>query len=329
MTEDLFFMVVEDEDAARDEVLDRLADHGFRRDNLLATPASYDDAQAAIAHDAHRLDVVFLDLNIPRNCTDAKPERGHGRGILEYIHRDLNTRPGVDIKVIVVSNEDLLDGFSDKNLEDAFRDTLVGICPKIALATMLPSRLKRLRRDPLLARIRRAQLSIVDEYLTLFDKQSGIEARLEAARRIAIRLVTNELDNHNGRLESCPKLRDDLFRLLRDQVEPRFLLEGEERGKVKCSAIGVEQWGTFLWRGAMMQHLYAINTYRNVFAHLNEQPYRVGGAESWSPDLGLTEKQEQGGNVGDVVALIVEDLLAWYLPWHEQVYRPWLEGLRK
>jgi CheY-like chemotaxis protein len=330
MAEDLFFMVVEDREADRDEVLDRLADHGFSRERLLATPTSYEEAQAAIAHECERLDVVFLDLNIPRNYADAHPERGHGRAILEYIHKDLNQRLGVDIKVIVVSGEDLLDGWNDRNLEDAFPGTLAGICPKTVLADVLPSRLKRLRRDPLLARTRKADLNIVADYHTLFDGQAQVEARLEAARRIAIRLVINEVDQYRGKLNSCPELRDDLIRLLRDHIEQRFRPDKDGRPKVKCSLISTTGgWGSFLWRGATMQHLYAINSYRNTFAHMNEQPYRSDDPSSWTPDAGLVERQERGTVVGDIVAMMIKELLEWYLPWHEQVYRPWLEGLRK
>lgn len=329
MNADVCFMVVEDRDADRAEVLNQLADMGFMRDHLLAEPGTYERAMEALEQHAARTDVVFLDLNIPRTEADTHADRGHGRGLLEYIHKTLNKRLGVDIKVIIVSGEDLLDGWNDRNLHELFPGTLVGICQKTCLEPHLKANLKRLRRDPLLSRAKKAGVDIVDDYRSVVEPANRIESRLESARRIAIFLLRNEVDHYNGRVDSCREFADDLHGLIRHHVEPRFGTDREGRSKVKLSLIkSPGGWGAFLWRGAMIQHLYAINSYRNTFAHMNEQPYRAGEDQVWQLDQTATSQCERGETVGTITAFMIKELLEWYLPWHEQVYRPWLEGLR-
>jgi hypothetical protein len=40
----------------------------------------------------------------------------------------------------------------------------------------------------------------------------------------------------------------------------------------------------------------------------------------------LLDGVRSGRHTGVVVESIVRDLLEWYLPWHDQVYRPWREA---
>ena len=326
MFENYKFIVVEDKDADRVEVLTQLADANFTRANLLAKPATYQDALEAITDHQNELDVVFLDLNLPRDATDARPEKGHGRNLLNFIHRSLN--PGANIRVVVVSGEDLLDGFNDQNMYELFAGTLVGIAQKSSLAVTLKRSLRQLRRDPLAQRIRRAKMvEVADLYELVVDAAQPAAERLKAARSLAIRLVRYEVDHYQGRVDATIGYADRLSELIRDHIESRFAEDNYERRRlVKVGAIQSDGgWGAFLWRGATVTHLRALNSYRNGQIHLAEQPYVTASPNSWQIPRESLEAATSGRALGVVAEAIVRDLLEWYLPWHEQVYQPWRE----
>jgi hypothetical protein len=75
----------------------------------------------------------------------------------------------------------------------------------------------------------------------------------------------------------------------------------------------------------MIQHLQTLNSYRNLYEHLDEQPFRSvdGSPDGWNIPHAVLQSLESGQAVGRVAELIVRELLEWYLPWHEQVYLPW------
>lgn len=331
MFEQLKFMVIEDVERDRFEVLNQLSDAGFEPQNRLASPATYEDAVEALGNHAEDLDVVFLDLNLPRDATDARPEKGHGRNLLNLIHRSYNPRAG--IRVVVVSGEDLLDGFTDQTMYDAWPGTLVSIAQKAALARTMKASLKRLKRDPLAQHIRRVGATdLLDLYEVVVDASQSIGSRLKAARGMGLRMARNEVEHHLGRVGSTDGYADNLNGLIKDHIEERFSPTQTRNGPRYFIDIGkIESdggWTAFLWRGSMVQHLYVLNHYRNTHEHLREQPYDHGGTNIWDIPRDVLKSVREGRMVGVVVESIVRDLLQWYLPWHEQVYKPWREGQR-
>src|SRR5262249_24212245 len=157
-----------------------------------------------------------LDLNIPRDARDSRPEKGHGRAILDIIHDDLNRRPGNDIHVIVVSGEDLQDGVQKELFERSYKGTLFGIVQKADLPKMLPASIRRLKKDPIRSMIRRLEIDVLDYYETAIDPSKPIKERLKSGRALVIRLVQNEVDHHLQRLGSCNRYADDLNGLIKD-----------------------------------------------------------------------------------------------------------------
>ncbi|MBT2989940.1 MAG: response regulator [Candidatus Thiodiazotropha sp. (ex Ctena orbiculata)] len=329
MLEKLKFIVVEDKENDRREVLNKLAKAGFNAGNLLGTPETYEGAREMVSTQPDQVDVLFLDLNIPRSEDDYRPEKGHGHKLLEWIHEDINRRPGNHIRVVVVSGEDLLDGVADKIWLERYDGTLVSIAQKAALDVTLKASLKRLKKDPLLQRVKRAGLTILDEYECAFDHERSVTERLEAARRIAIQLVRNEVDHHAGDSELTERYADDLNGLIKFGIENRFDEDERGRRRIKASRMNTEDgWPGFLWRGALVQHLYAINSYRNLYTHIAEQPYESANqaAPIWEIPPEVLETANRGIAVGQILEAIVKELLNWYLPWHEQVYQPWKDG---
>jgi hypothetical protein len=225
-----------------------------------------------------------------------------------------------------VSGEDLQDGVQDQLFYGFYKGTLVSIAQKAELPRMLRASVKRLKKNPVRSRIRRAELDLVDEYELVIDPSKPIKERLKAGRALVIRLVQNEVDHYHNRRGSCDDYADDLNGLIKDHIETRFSEDASGRRRIKASAISRPgSWGSFLWRGSMVQHLYAINTYRNVFEHIKEQSYRCQGADrdTWIIPADVVHAVEEGQAVGKVLELTVNEILDWYLPWHEQVYLPW------
>ena len=109
-------IIVEDKAEDIEEVLDYLGEAEYcNSEDILGQPGTYDEALALLDEKAGDTDLVLLDLNLPRNDRDSRPERGHGRRLLEHIH-NLNKRPHVCIKVIVVSAETLDDTWDKEPL---------------------------------------------------------------------------------------------------------------------------------------------------------------------------------------------------------------------
>jgi len=329
MIESLKFIAIEDNEKDLDEIFDILADTGFNRENNLGTAGTYEEAKALIEEQAKNLDVIFLDLNLPINDQDGRPEKRHGVNILDFVHSDLIYRASVDIRVIVVSGEDIADGFQDDLLMKHYDGTLIGIVQKAHLPIMLKASIRRLKKDPLRNKMRRFELNILRDYDIVIEPNQPIKERLKSARTIAIRLVQNEVDYHNQQLFFTNQYSDDLNNLIKDHIESRF--EPNERGqrwikKSKITAVG--GWASFLWRGSMVNHLYTLNNLRNLYEHIHEQPFSNIGPtpDTWEIPDGILQRMEKGSAIGQIVELIITDLLEWYLPWHEQVYLPWYQG---
>lgn len=326
MIESLKFIVIEDSPDDKKEVLLKLADFGFQGKNKIGVADSYNGAKELLEDKAEQVDVVFLDLNLPRDSADGTTEKGHGKSLLDLIHKEINRRSNTGIKVIVISGEDLHDGGYHDVFMDAYKDTLIGVVQKSNLTRMLKANIKRLKKDPLRSRISRNNIDVLSYYDTVVDPDQPIEERLKSARSIAIRLVMNDVDYQNRSLDSCIECSDDLNSLIKNYIEERFEAGFNGKKHVKQSAITTDEgWAGFLWRGNMVQHLYTLNAYRNMYVHIAEQPFRSSGAtaDTWDIPEDILLKVESGERMGKVIELIVQELLEWYLPWHEQVYMPY------
>lgn len=320
---DLKFIIVEDNKQYQLEVLNQLGRAEFDPENRLGVAGTYDDAKELLEENATNLNVVFLDLNIPRNENDSQPEDRHGTALLDLIHQDLNKRPSVYIRVIVVSGQDLAANEAAKAMMmDHYCPTLVGVVEKPSMAQMLKANLKRLRQDPVLKSLRRLGINLEAQWDTLTDTSKPTLARLDAGRTIAIRIAQNEIDYREGHEHSHPEFDDDLPKLCRHLMD-RFRSADEEAWpQVSMTTITSRAgWGGFVWRGVLMEHFRLINSYWNVYKHLSVRPYHnpTPDPDEWSIPGTLMERAQSGEFVVKIVELAVRDLLEWYLPWHEQV----------
>lgn len=326
---DVHFIVVEDQDHEREEVLNVLQKAGLEYDNCLAEAATYSAARDLIDQNAKDLDLVFLDLNIPRDHLSGDLDKDYGYQLLQWIQSDLNTRTDIHIRVIIVSGEYSEYGVRDKDFRERYEHTLVDIASKSDLPNALGRCLAALGRDPLLERIKALRVPIVGEYLVVNNPQKPALARLEAAKEIACRLLMREGEFRKGSLGTCSQYADNLNKAIKDLIEQRFEVDAvthHRHPSIKLLQPGTS-WGHFLWRGTMHQHIYAINAYYNYYKHVSQQPYTspAGTTDEWTipkPDL---DHFNAGHDAVEIVPIVVREVLRWYLPWHEQVYLPWFK----
>ena len=215
-----------------------------------------------------------------------------------------------------------------------FKDTVIGIAEK-GKPNSLVEQFQRLDEDPLRNRLLDLNVDVVDYYDTICDTKQGIKERLESACSLAVRLVRNDMDHACDEIEASASFADDLRGLIK-HIESRFTLQTitlrngdtKERRFVDSTALQDGDWGGFLWRGTLVQHLYALTNYRNDYVHVKKKPFRSdrGTNDAWKIPADTLQSLDLGERLGQVIELIVRDLLDWYLPWHEQVYLPWNES---
>ena len=296
------------------------ADDVESADGSFRPAQTYAEARSLLEQFAAEIRLVLLDLNIPFNEDDRAAEDKHGGTLLELIH-EMNRRPNVRIRVIVVSGQEAAKGWSGENLQVRFKNTVIGIAEN---------------EDPLRDRLLDLKVEVVDYLDAVCSPKQGIKERLENACSLAVVLVRNEMDQFEDRTDASEIYSDDLRGLI-NQIEDRFKTQtitprngkAIERRFVDASALKSGDWGGFLWRGTLVQHLYTIANYRNDYVHIKKKPFRTdqGIKDAWVVPNEALDSLERGEYLGQAVELIVRDLLLWYLPWHEQVYMPWRESL--
>jgi len=320
-------LIVEDREEDLREVAICLAHEDFcGPDDIVGTAGTVADALKILESRSTDLDLVFLDLNLPAKPGDSSPEKLGGKRVLDNIH-SLNGKPGVYIKTIIVSGEDFIETQGSQELfMSQYEGTLIGIVQKADLATMLKQELPRFYADPLRDRIKLAGVNVLRHYDKILDPNCEITSKLNEACSLAIRLMCDELECTANRPGLGAKYRDDLNGLIWDLKKDRF--KPDHRGKNHITERNIKTpggWEAFLWRGTMEQHLQTLLRYRNDYTHMRAKPYRATGKNAWDIPADVLSEIEDGKALSQVIVLIVKEILAWYLPWHEQVYKPWRE----
>ncbi len=325
-------LVVEDQEEVRRAVINYLQRFGVCDAKSLLPPAgTYAEANMLIEKHGSELRLVSLDLNIPLDEHDGSPDNSNGGRLLERIH-ELNCQSDHQIRVIVVSGQEIAKGWNATNLMERFGETLIGVARKDEMPRSFVDQLQKLDQDPIRNAIVDLRIDVVEHYDVVFDPQQRIKERLKSARSLAIQLLRNELDVFTDMLGEGDSLGDDLPKLL-TRITDRFaektiqLRNGKIATKRFVEAARIEQgdWESFVWRGSLLQHLYCLNNYRNDYEHIDDKPFRClgGRKDSWQIPSETLHSLERGERLGQILELVIGDLLDWYLPWHEQVYLPW------
>ena len=243
-------LVVEDREEERRSVINHLQRFGVCNVDTLLPPAQT-FAEACQLLDAHgpEIKLVSLDLNIPLDEQDATPDNSNGGKILERIH-ELNDQADHQIRVIVVSGQEIAKGWNASNLMDRFSETLVGVARKDEMPRSFVDQLQKLEQNPRRSALIDLKVDVVEHYDVVFDSQQRIKERLKSARTLAIRLVQNEIDVFQDSLGAGEAYGDDLGKLISriaDRFDEKTVVrrDGTEFKKrfVEAAAINSGTWG--------------------------------------------------------------------------------------
>lgn len=325
-------LVVEDREEERRSVINHLQRFGVCNvDTLLAPAGTFAEACQLLDVHGPEIKLVSLDLNIPLDDQDASPDNDNGGRLLERIH-EMNGKAENQIRVIVVSGQDIAKGWNASKWLEQFGETLVGVARKDQMPRSFIDQLQKLEENPLRTSLVDLDVGVVEHYDVVVDSQQRIKERLKSARSLAIRLLQNEKDHFHDSPGISEANADDLSHLIQD-ISDRFAQQtirkrdGGEFHKRIVSASKLERgsWNSFLWRGSLIQHLYCLNNYRNDYEHIADKPFRAlgGQQDDWGIPSDTLRSLERGERLGQILELMIGDLLDWYLPWHEQVYLPW------
>jgi CheY-like chemotaxis protein len=326
MLADLTYLIVEDKAKEATTLAEQLVAQGLDPGKCsMARTAS--GARSEISSGGGNVDLVFLDLAIPDIDEKSVPDADHGHALLRWIHDDWNARHARRIRVAIVSGQYLLSGVLDEELRKRYEGTLIGIVIK-GRPEMLADCLAAVADDPLLDKLIGLRVGVDAEYRTIVDPASPVEKKCKAAIQLACRLVMNEGDYRRGALGTC-RYGDKLHLAIKEVIEARFKPPADNLPRVrKSNMISGEAWGHFLWRGAMVDHLYGINHYRNRNLHIADHDYvsEDPTTDEWNPPNDVLQHFRSGADLAVIVREQVRALVKWYLPWHEQVYLPWFKA---
>lgn len=326
MLTDLSYLIAEDKPKEATTLAEQLVAHGFDPGKCsLARTAS--GARSEIGSAGGSPDLVFLDLAIPDIDEKSPPDANHGLALLRWIHDEWNPRHARKVRVAIVSGQYALSGVLDEELRKRYEGTLIGIVIK-GQPEMLKGCLAALSDDPLLNKLIQLGVGVETEYRTVVDPASSVEKQGKAAKQLACRLVMNEGDYRRGAIGAC-QYGDNLNKAIKELIEVRFKESAPNQRWVKKNNMQPgDGWGRFLWRGAMLEHLYGINNYRNRNEHIADHDYisEDPTTDEWNPPYAILQHFRSGADVAVIIQAQVRALIQWYLPWHEQVYLPWLNA---
>lgn len=321
--EDVRYFVVEDREDALTSVLQMARVSGLRTENRLGVAKDLDSAMTTINTKWRDIDLILLDLNIPKNDDDTHLSKDNGEIILKLVHEDINLRGGHAISIIIVSGE------VDSSFEERFwlnhRPTVIGLAAKNELSKTLPQCLQKLSQDSILLQLRRVFPEAQHAYLDLTDPNKSANDRSLAGLKLGCFILKSINAYEYNRTDAAYAQTQDLNSLIREYLQRNF--EAPHYSDLRKLRGSRQKW---ILRGYMVEHLYSLLKYRNSIIHLIDTgPFHDGSNEYaiWADYPDVIRYLERADGICKILAQIAQDLLQWYLPWHEKVYLPWKQSV--
>ncbi len=326
---ELRFAIVEDRHDAIENLLVVIKGAGMSLGHCVGKWTDFDGARAGLDAKCRDIDLLFLDLNIPLNANDSKPTKDHGRTILDLILNDLNRRGPHKMSVVIVSGE--VNENYERNLWlGNYKAIVVGLAMKGQLTTALPEILNRYSEDPYTGEIRADWSAAEPYYQTLTDEEETAESRSLACLTLSCLLMRNIAQYEQKLPDQTGLSGKQLSDLIREYLARNFnpIKAG---GPSFCNLKFLKgSAGDWVLRGYLIEHLYAINNFRNGIIHISDTgPFHDGAGHygTWGDGKVPVERLENADRLCRILVMIVQDVLDWYLPWHRKVYAPWIKTL--
>lgn len=324
MLRDVRFFVVEDREQSVRNVLQQARLAGFQPDLKIGVAGNLADATSALNEHWKDIDLVFLDLNIPADESDNHPRKDHGQKLLEIIHKDINQRGAHSIAVIIISGE--VDSEAERQLwVEHYSPTVLDLASKDNLTEDFRRCVQRYFEDPFKAALRSVWPEAFDNFDTVTDANKSANDRSLAALQLGCQMLKNidEIESADEGIGTTSS--SDLNTLVKEYLSRNFDPVSADRPHQVYSNLRKLKRSRDKWvlRGYLVEHIYSIYKYRNAIIHLSDTgPFHDGRNDYaiWSGDRDLITRLEKAERTCRIIQLIVEDVVEWYLPWHEQVF---------
>lgn len=319
------YFVVEDRDESLRDVLQQARLIGLKTERKVGVARDLDTAIQQIAAKWQEIDLVFLDLSIPDDNKDSSLQgKDRGKKLLNLIHNDLNGRGGHRVSVIIISGE-VDDEIDQEVWVDNYQPTVIGFVPKDDMTAGFRRCILRYCDEGLSSRVRRLWAEAAPKYEEVTDQSKSANDRSLAAYELGCLLLKNVEDYECAKAGQAPSGSHDLNTLLRNYLQRNFQPSdgGALFSNLRRLRGPAKEW---VLRGYMVEHLYSLLKYRNAVIHLTDTgPFHDGKNDYglWKECPDLLKRLNQAKGICEILTLIVQDILEWYLPWHQKVYLPW------
>ena len=318
---DLRIFVLEDDDGHYEQILECLARKPLclRSDEVIvARRTALQDARDWLVENHHTINLVLLDLYVDGRPGDASPSEQNGVELLKWLDSAQGKPIGpeghrLEVDTIVVSS-----GVTETQRENYSRlypRTVFDAVPKLDIRTILPNRILQWQKGrhklgSWLAGPTGLGSEVAKAWRHISTGDGSLLQRVNDAQTIAIAIAHNVASvrvlKEGGKVPGR-----NLKNLLDD--EPRRSPQRDP-----------------LWRGNVLDQLYLINGWRNQVEHSDRDfPFdsAVGLAELDNFKIPgrnelLIDRMRRYRYIESALAVLVEDLLHWYRPWHEGVFLP-------
>jgi CheY-like chemotaxis protein len=308
--ENLRCLIVEDEADWQERFQRACQQRGLKDDQIKVVP---DKARAFVELDAWQPDIIVLDLGIPSRTDQGDVKLVHGRDVLKRV-RELNRSGASRAVVLIVSGA--IDDYSRQEYEED-QDLVVRAVHKKDVGDAVPELLKRAQKKAL--GVYRDLQNHWPEMLPRFEKLMKESTSpgdvLTEAYILANAMLQKLGDGLMGGSYPIPAADDNMFARIevlrgnKSRLDHRSPYSGKESAKIYVDEI-------------IYEHFQLIRNYCNCRRHI------AGRATTLQHDslLDVTRIEEKAISDAlenmDRAPLIlrpaIQDLLAWYLPWHKR-----------
>lgn len=303
-------LIVEDEADWQERFERACRQRGLKDDQIKVVP---DKAKALVELDAWQPDIIVLDLGIPSRTNQGDVDLRHGRDFLKRV-RELNREGTSRAVVLIVSGS--IDDYSQQEYEED-QDLVVRAVHKKDVGEAVPELLKR------------AQKKALGVYRDLQNHWSEMLPRFEKLMKESTSpgdVLTEAYILANGMLQKLgeglmggsypiPRTEDNMFARI------EVLRGGKSRLDQRSPYWGKLSAEIYI-EGIVNEHFQLVRNYCNCRRHnplLTPTPQHHSVLDVTNEEEKLVYNSlENMERVPLIVRPVIQDLLAWYLPWHKR-----------
>jgi CheY-like chemotaxis protein len=308
--ENLRCLIVEDEQDWQERFERACRQRNLKGDQVKVVP---DKARALVELDAWQPDIIVLDLGIPSRSAQGDVHPSHGRDVLKRV-RELNRHGSARAVVLIISGA--IDDFSQEEYEDN-QDLVVRAVHKKDVGDAIPELLKRAEKKALgvYRDLQNHWPEMLPRFERLMTESTSPGDALTEAYLIANGMLQQLGEGVMAAGYPIPAAEDNMFA----RIE---VLRGQKSRLDQRSPCGGKESAEIYLDGIIYEHFQLIRNYANCRRHnsqLAPTPKHCSLLDcSKTEEKAVFDRLESMERTPLILRPVVQDLLAWYLPWHKR-----------